>query len=57
MVIVFQRRPRWEHAAKGGQHHTYAGSNNLQDVAWYRDNAQGRTHHVGQRQMAMGCMI
>jgi formylglycine-generating enzyme required for sulfatase activity len=32
----------WEYAARGGnksQGYTYAGSNNLGDVAWYRDNA------------------
>jgi formylglycine-generating enzyme required for sulfatase activity len=39
----------WEYAAKGGssqQSYTYAGSNTVDDVAWYSGNA-GKTHAVG----------
>ncbi|MDI9357247.1 MAG: SUMF1/EgtB/PvdO family nonheme iron enzyme [Chitinophagaceae bacterium] len=38
----------WEYAAKGGENYTYAGSNNINEVAWYRGNSE-RTHHVGQK--------
>jgi len=36
----------WEYAARGGQSYTYAGSNTIGDVAWYKDNSGGRTHEV-----------
>ncbi|TVQ82165.1 MAG: hypothetical protein EA358_00020 [Flavobacteriales bacterium] len=36
----------WEYAAKGGQNFEYAGSNNINDVAWYRDNSGNTTHAV-----------
>ena len=29
----------WEWLARGGENYTYAGSNNLDDVAWYTSNA------------------
>jgi formylglycine-generating enzyme required for sulfatase activity len=40
----------WEYAAKGGrfsQNYKYSGSNELNDVAWYGDNADTKTHVVG----------
>ena len=40
----------WEFAARGGnssQGYKYAGSNTLNDVAWYRDNSSSKTHAVG----------
>ena len=40
----------WEYAARGGQQSQgfiYAGSNNLDEVAWYDDNSGGKTHLVG----------
>lgn len=40
----------WEYAAKGGSHskgYVYAGSNNLDEVAWYKDNSTGSTHVTG----------
>lgn len=43
----------WEYAARGGklsQGFDYAGSNNLDDVAWYEDNADEMTHPVGLKQ-------
>ncbi len=43
----------WEYSARGGQSYKYAGSNNVDEVAWYRDNSDtgnGRqTHPVGQK--------
>lgn len=42
----------WEYAARGGQKSQgfkYAGSNDIDEVAWYRDNASGTTHPVGEK--------
>ncbi|MGA2642127.1 MAG: SUMF1/EgtB/PvdO family nonheme iron enzyme, partial [Spirochaetia bacterium] len=44
----------WEYAARGGQqgvseYHVYAGSDNLDQVGWYKDNSGGTTHPVGQK--------
>jgi len=42
---------QWEFACRGGnqsQNYLYSGSNTLDNVAWYSDNA-GRTHPVGQK--------
>jgi len=42
----------WEFAARGGhknQGYKYAGSNNIDDVAWYKDNSGGTTHPVGEK--------
>jgi len=39
----------WEFAARGGnrsRHYKYAGSNNLDEVAWYENNSDGTTHPV-----------
>jgi len=36
----------WESAAKGGQNFTYAGSDNINDVAWYAGNSENKTHPV-----------
>lgn len=40
----------WEYAARGGNQskkYKYAGSNKLQDVAWYAQSARGNTSKVG----------
>jgi formylglycine-generating enzyme required for sulfatase activity len=40
----------WEWAARGGVHsqgYTYSGSNNLNAVGWFGDNAGDSTHEVG----------
>jgi len=40
---------QWYYAAKGGKHsrgYTYAGSNTIGDVAWYKDNSSTTTHPV-----------
>ena len=42
----------WEYAARGGSKsnaYTYAGSNYLSDVGWYRGNSKENTHVVGTR--------
>jgi len=39
----------WEYAARGGgksKGYKYSGSNNIGDVAWYKDNSGGNTHAV-----------
>ncbi|HAS6172988.1 TPA: SUMF1/EgtB/PvdO family nonheme iron enzyme [Vibrio vulnificus] len=43
----------WEFAARGGVHSqgfTYAGSNNIDEVAWYASNANNQAHPVGLKQ-------
>lgn len=43
----------WEYAARGGQkskHYRYAGSNDIDDIAWYRNNSERSTHPVGEKQ-------
>ena len=40
----------WEYAARGGNQskgYTYSGSNNIDDVAWYRMNSGSKTQEVG----------
>lgn len=40
----------WEYAARGGNRsngYKYAGSDNIDDVAWYRDNSGSQMHDVG----------
>jgi len=42
----------WEYAARGGnlsRGYKYAGSNNVDDVAWYNGNSNDLTHEVGQK--------
>lgn len=39
----------WEYAAKGGSQskgYTYSGSNNIDNVAWYKGNSNNTTHEV-----------
>ena len=43
----------WEYAARGGgmsKRFEYSGSHYIDDVAWYDDNSDGKTHIVGTRQ-------
>ncbi len=40
----------WEYAARGGsisKGYIYSGSNNISEVAWYKINADNKTHPVG----------
>ena len=39
----------WEFAAKGGQNFVYAGSDKIDEVAWYRDNSSRETHEVAKK--------
>lgn len=42
----------WEFAAKGGnltKDYSYSGSNQIEEVAWFKDNSENRTHPVGQK--------
>ncbi len=42
----------WEYAARSAgkeNNHTYSGSNQIDDVAWYNANSNGKTNPVGQK--------
>lgn len=39
----------WEYAARGGETFNYAGSDNIDEVAWYYENSSKRTHPVAQK--------
>lgn len=39
----------WQYAAKGGQDYTYAGSNKIDEVAWYYGNSNSQSHPVAQK--------
>ena len=38
----------WEYCARGGENHLYSGSDNIDDIAWYKGNSE-KTHGVGQK--------
>ena len=41
----------WEYACRsGGKNEKFCGGDNIDAVAWYSDNAGGKTHPVGQKQ-------
>ena len=40
----------WEYACYGGSKAEYCGGNDINAVAWYKDNSNDRTHPVGQKQ-------
>jgi formylglycine-generating enzyme len=44
----------WEYAARGGHvakgYHIYAGSDSIDEVAWYKNTSGGKTHPVGEKQ-------
>ena len=42
-------KSEWEYAAKGGQNYEYAGSDNIDEVAWYEDNSGETTHPVAKK--------
>ena len=42
----------WEYAARGGDKskgYKYSGSDNVDNVAWYKDNSGNKTHKVGKK--------
>lgn len=39
----------WLNAAKGGEDYTYSGSDDIDKVAWYKDNCNDVTHPVAQK--------
>ncbi|MBR5915443.1 MAG: SUMF1/EgtB/PvdO family nonheme iron enzyme [Spirochaetia bacterium] len=39
----------WQYAARGGENYDYAGSNDIDKIAWYYHNSGGKTHPVGQK--------
>lgn len=39
----------WEYAAKGGQNFKYSGSNNPDEVAWFKDNSGYKPHEAGSK--------
>ena len=45
---------QWEYAARGGNgstgDYTYSGSNTLNNVAWYKENSNDKTHEVGKKE-------
>ncbi len=42
---------QWEYAARSrGKDQSYAGGDNIDDLAWYRSNAEYHTHEVGKKE-------
>ncbi len=39
----------WEYSTRGGEYHKYAGSDNVDEVAWHLLNSDRQTHPVGQK--------
>ena len=39
----------WQYAAKGGENYRYAGSDDLDEVGWFCDNCDNRTHPVAKK--------
>ncbi|MDO5774673.1 MAG: formylglycine-generating enzyme family protein [Spirochaetales bacterium] len=39
----------WRYAAKGGQDFKYSGSDNIDEVGWYSENSEDKTHPVAQK--------
>ena len=40
---------QWLYAANGGENYKYSGSNNMDEVGWYRENSENRAHPAAQK--------
>lgn len=42
-------RKEWDYAAEGGEEYSYSGSNKIDEVGWYWENSNEKTHVVAQK--------
>ncbi len=43
-------KEEWQYAAKGGESYKYAGNDDLDDLGWYKENSDNKTHPVAQKE-------
>jgi formylglycine-generating enzyme len=39
----------WEYAARAGEYTLYSGSDDVDEVAWYKNNSEDIIHPIGQK--------